>query len=87
MNRLNILVLDDEKRLREEIVEYLSKRSYSTHQAASPSEAFQILTKHEVDIAIVDIRLPEMSGLEVLRQIREEYPQIEALMISGHGDM
>lgn len=87
MNELNILVLDDEQRLREEISEYLSKRAYSIFQAAIPSQAFEILKNTEIDIAIVDIRLPEMSGLEVLQKIKKDRPSIEVLMISGHGDM
>lgn len=87
MKGLTILVLDDKARLREEIAEYLEKRSHTILKAAVPSEAFNLLDEHEIDIAIVDIRLPEMNGLEVLQQIKKTYPRMEVLMISGHGDM
>lgn len=87
MKKLSILILDDEKRLREEIAEFLAKRNYVIFEAGLPSEAFDLIQLHEIDIAIVDIRLPEISGLEVLQRIKKEHPSIEVLMISGHGDM
>ena len=87
MEELKILVLDDEKRLRDEIGEYLKKRQHEVFLSASASDAFQLLENTEIDIAILDIRLPEMSGIEVLRRIKLMQPSIEVIMISGHGDM
>ncbi|MBK9290253.1 MAG: sigma-54-dependent Fis family transcriptional regulator [Bacteroidetes bacterium] len=87
MQKLRILVVDDEARMREEISEYLSKRDYEVMVAADPAEASRLLQKHDFHIAILDIRLPGISGLELLKIIREAHPQIEVIMISGHGDM
>ncbi len=87
MEELKILVLDDEQRLRDELGEYLQKRKHEVFLCANPTEAFGVFLKTEIDIAILDIRLPEMSGLEVLRQIKDKYPATEVIMISGHGDM
>lgn len=87
MKRLSILVLDDEARMRDEINEYLLKQDYVTCLAARPSEAFEHLRHQDIDIAIVDIRLPEMSGLEVLEHIKKKHAAVEVIMISGHGDM
>lgn len=87
MEKLNVLVLDDEKRMRDEISEYLLKRDFQVTLSSKPSEAFELIKKNHPDIAIVDIKLPEMDGLEVLRIIKSEYPDIEVIMISGHGDM
>ena len=87
MNELKILVLDDEKRLRDEIGEYLRKRKHEVFLASKPSEAFAVIQQEDIDIAVVDIRLPEMSGLEVLKEIKRISQQIEVIMISGHGDM
>lgn len=82
-----ILVLDDEAEIRDEINEFLSSRNYLVREVAAPGEAFHLLSKAPVDIAILDIRLPEMSGLEVLKEIRRLYPSIQVIMMSGHGDM
>jgi len=88
MSNLNILILDDEQRIIEEISEFLISRKYSVFSALLPSEAFGILKKQKIDIVILDIKLPEMDGLQVLEKIKLEYPnKIEVIMISGHGDM
>ncbi|HMM12766.1 MAG TPA: sigma-54 dependent transcriptional regulator [Bacteroidales bacterium] len=87
MENLRILIVDDEARMRDEISEYLLKRSWEVFTAADPAEASRLLQQQDVHIAIVDIKLPGFSGLELLKIIRETYPQVEVIMISGHGDM
>jgi len=84
---MQILVLDDEKGFRDEIKEFLDQGNFTTYLAARPSEAFTILKKHPIDIAILDIRLPEMDGLSVLKMMKETFPHVEVIIISGHGDM
>ncbi len=84
---MRILVLDDEKGYRDELKEHLDDSKFETFPAARPSEAFMILKKQPIDIAILDIRLPEMDGLSVLKIIKETFPHIEVIIISGHGDM
>ena len=87
MEKIKILVVDDERRVREEIAEFLSNNKFEVYKAAAPSEAFKILDTKSVDIMILDIRLPEMDGLSVLKRVKENFPEIEVIMISGHGDM
>ena len=87
MDKLKILVLDDEKRVRDEIEEFLIGRKFKVYKAGLPSEAFKILEKQKVDIIILDIKLPEMDGIQVLDEVKIQYPEIEVIMISGHGDM
>jgi len=87
MKQLNILVLDDESRMRDEIEEFLSGQNYMVYKASNPSEAFKILEGSAIDILILDVKLPEMDGLEVLQKVKDRHPNIEVIMISGHGDM
>jgi len=87
MEKLNILIVDDEIRLLQELEEFLSNKKYNVFEASKPSEAFTVLKKNAIDITLLDIKLPEMSGLEVLKKIKESYPNIEVIMMSGHGDM
>ena len=68
--KMSILVLDDEPDIRREINEFLSARKFKVFEASAPSEAFRILKARHIDISILDIQLPEMDGLEVLRKIR-----------------
>lgn len=89
MNSRNIrvLVLDDEPGIRMELNEFLTGKELSVLEASTPAEAFDLLSHREVDIAILDLRLPEMSGLDVLRKIRQRHPMVSNIIISGHGDM
>lgn len=87
LNSLRILILDDEKLVRDELEEFLVDPNFSIFKAGSPSEAFSLMSENQIDIAIVDINLPEMSGLDVLEKVKKEYPEIEVIMISGYSEM
>ncbi|HOP05141.1 MAG TPA: sigma-54 dependent transcriptional regulator [Tenuifilaceae bacterium] len=87
MESINILVLDDEKVFRDEIREFLENDGFTVFSSGLPSEAFKILEKQEVDILILDLRLPETDGFSVLDKVKRLYPHIEVIMITGHGDM
>ena len=87
MKTLRILVLDDEVRMQDEIEEFLIGQQLIVYKAGTPSEAFTTLDKTEIDILILDIKLPEMGGLEVLQKVKVSHPDMEVIMISGHGDM
>jgi len=85
--KTNILILDDEPDIRGEIFEFLVSSDFNVHEAGTPSEAFRVMSVHPIDIAIIDVHLPEMSGLEVLKEMQSSYPEIQVIMMSGHGDM
>jgi DNA-binding NtrC family response regulator len=87
MEKIKILVVDDEQRVRDEIAEFLVENKYHVFKAGLPSEAFSILKDNRIDLVILDIKLPEMDGLSALKIIKESYPDTEVIMISGHGDM
>lgn len=87
MEEIKILILDDEKDYADEMVEFLKMLEYDVVAAYLPSAAFKILKRKKIDIMILDIKLPEMDGLSVLEKVKKEYPDIEVIMISGHGDM
>ena len=86
MRKNNILILDDEVGFRNELKEYLEENA-NIFTAGLPSEAFQILEKNHIDIAILDIRLPEMDGLSVLQKIKQKFPDTETIMMTGFGEM
>ncbi len=84
---LNILIIDDEELYREEIGEFLTDHNFKVYKAGLPSQALKVFREEEIDIAIMDIRLPEMDGLKLLKTVKTDYPDTEVIMISGHGDM
>ena len=81
------MVLDDEKRITDELKEYLEHRKFKVYTAQKPSSAFELMKSKRIDILLLDIRLPEISGLEVLKKIKNLFPKIEVIMITGHGNM
>ncbi len=86
MEKLNILILDDEEGIRKELKDFFQLYDYNVFTADLPSTAFDVIQKQHIDIMILDIQLPEMSGIEVLKKVKAMKPEIEVIMITGHGD-
>jgi len=87
MKKIKILILDDDVAIRNELSEFLESKGFEIYNASKPSEAEFILNQTEIDIAIIDVKLPEKDGIETLREIKQNHHEIEFIMISGHGDM
>jgi DNA-binding NtrC family response regulator len=84
--KLQILILDDDPGIRQDLSGFFVGQGATVFEAGLPSEALAILERHDLDVAIVDLKLPEMDGLEVLKRIKAAWPDIEVIMITGHGD-
>jgi DNA-binding NtrC family response regulator len=87
MDKLNVLILDDEKRLTEELREFLEDSGFKAIEANNGKQGFLIMKKQPIDLLILDIRLSGENGLDILKQVKAKYPNIEVIMISAHGDM
>jgi DNA-binding NtrC family response regulator len=87
MTKLNILIVDDEPRIREELVEFLEGHGYKCYEAGNPSAGIYEINNRHIDIVILDINLPDRDGISVLKEIKELDDNIEVLMITGQGDM
>ncbi len=84
--RLNILVLDDDPIIRS-VLKSMLKEKTNVLTAEKPSIAFKILKESPIDVLISDFMMPEMDGLDVLKKVKNEYPDIEVIMISAEGNM
>jgi two-component system nitrogen regulation response regulator NtrX len=84
-----ILVVDDEKNIRRTLRMVLEGSGFNTLEAASGEEALEQLASHEIDVVILDVRLPKMSGIEALAKIRgrPETRKLPVLMVSGHASV
>ena len=71
-----ILMVDDEDNVRKSTTRLLQRKGYHVEEAGSGAEALDKLTKKRYDLLILDIRMPQMSGLELLRQAKEMNPEI-----------
>jgi DNA-binding NtrC family response regulator len=82
-----VLVVDDEKSIRNTLKEILEYEKHEVALAENGMQALDILKKASFDVALLDIKMPEMDGIEVLEQISEKYPDLQVVMISGHGNV
>ena len=85
--KLNVLILDDEKRFTEELTEYLEESGYQAYEANTANQGLSILKKQSIDLLILDVRLPGINGLDVLKEVKVKYPDMEVIIVSAHGDM
>ena len=81
----SILVIDDESSIRQTLSEALKDEGYKVRSAASGPEGIELTRESRPDIVLLDIWMPEMDGIEVLRQIKTTWPDQIVVMMSGHG--
>jgi len=82
-----VLVVDDEESIRETIRSFLSSENYNVYTAGDATEALEVYKSLKPGIIILDIYMPGMSGLDLLKIIRENDNQTETIVLTGHGDM
>ena len=83
----SILLVDDEEGIRKVLGIALADLGYDVHTAENGAEALRIFKDVQPPIVLTDIKMPEMDGIELLRQLKQESPDTEVIMITGHGDM
>src|SRR6476661_10130565 len=85
--RASVLVVDDEAAIRDSLHMILEYEGYRVEEAASGSQALTRVGERAPDAIVLDIKMPEMDGLELLRAFRERGYDMPVLMISGHADV
>ncbi len=85
MNR--ILVVDDEQDVVESLLHSLSRRGYEVETALTGEEGIGKVKKSKFDVVLLDINLPGLNGIQVLEQTKKVDPEIEAIMLTGHGSI
>lgn len=89
MDKIKVLIADDEENIRtalEKVVDWNSIGAYVCATAQNGREALEKIKKYAPDVLLVDIRMPGLSGLEVIQQIRLSNPEIRAIILSGYDD-
>jgi len=84
VEKRTVLFVDDEEKLLRSLKRGLLDEPYKTIFANSGKEALEILQQQEVHVLVTDMRMPEMSGLELLRIVKKEYPRIVRMVLSGY---
>ena len=86
-NSIEILVVDDESNIRKLFSRELASPGRSIHTVGSAAEAFDFLHKNYCDIIILDIRLPDANGLELMSKLLETVPNVAIILITGYADV
>jgi len=82
---MKIMLVDDEVRYLETTGKLLSKKGYDVQTAASGPEALEKLTKQNVHVVILDVKMPGMDGIATLKEIKKQFPSVEVIMLTGHA--
>ena len=83
---IRVLLVDDERQFVEALAERLQLRGFETLVAHDGPPALELLEQDLVRLVVLDLRMPEMDGLEVLRRIKERWPETRVIIATGHGD-
>jgi DNA-binding NtrC family response regulator len=86
MSRHRILVVDDEQAILDLAISTLKKYDYQVITAGSGEEGLDVLTRHPVDLIISDQRMGGISGIEFLKMVKKEYPNIITIMLTGFAE-
>jgi DNA-binding NtrC family response regulator len=83
----SILLIDDEAQFLATMAKRLRKRGFLVREAGSGQAGLGELERQTADVVVLDVGMPDMDGIQVLREIKMRYPRMQVLMLTGHADM
>ena len=83
----HILIIDDEASLRQTLARILQRAGFEVTTAASGKEGLSLVSEHPFDLLYLDIRMPDMSGLEVLKIIHTKFPELPVILFTAQPDL
>jgi DNA-binding NtrC family response regulator len=85
MDNLRVLFVDDEEELVSTVVERLQLRKIDARGALSGAEALRLIEEQVFDVVVLDVKMPGLGGLEVIKRIKQERPDLVVIFLTGHG--
>ncbi len=83
---ISILVVDDEEMMRTLLSKILQRDGYNILTAEDGAHALELLQSEKIDLVISDVKMPRMSGFDLLKHIKEEHPKIGVIIMTAYGD-
>ncbi len=87
MKSFNVLVIDDERDFLEPLVERLQLRKLQAAGADSGEAGLKHLAENPVDVVVLDVKMPGMGGIQVLKEIKKLHPLVEVVLLTGHASV
>ncbi|CAM3114826.1 response regulator [Paenibacillus sediminis] len=87
MERKKVLIVDDQNGIRILLMEVFNSEGYNTFQAANGKIALEIVKNESPDLVLLDMKIPGMDGLEILKHIKAMNPNIKVIMMTAYGEL
>jgi len=87
MSKHKILIVDDQNGIRVLLTEVFGSEGYQTFQAANGKLALEIVRKESPDLVLLDMKIPGMDGLEILKHIKKIDPSVKVIMMTAYGEL
>ncbi len=85
VNPIRLLLVDDEEGFVNVLTKRMARRNINVTVALSGTEGIQALRKNDFDVAVLDLKMEDMDGIEVLKIFKKMYPEMAVIMLTGHG--
>ena len=85
MAKMKMMLVDDEDRFLSTTKKLLKRKGYDVLTAISGMAALEILKSHNMDVVILDVKMPGMDGITTLKEIKRRFPLVEVIMLTGHA--
>jgi len=87
VQKLRILIIDDEEELVHALVERLQLRGMDAHGVTTGKEALERIRSETFDVVLLDVKMPGLGGLKVIKEIKDQRPGLEVIMLTGHSSV
>ncbi len=84
---IRVLIVDDEEDFRETIIKRLKVRKLEACGAGTGKAALDLLREKEFDVMVLDVKMPDMNGVDTLKAAKQIAPNVEVIMLTGHASM
>lgn len=85
MKEIKVLLVDDEEDFVQSLSERIKMRDLDSSVALNGEEALRLVDKEMPDVIVLDLKMPGIDGMEVLRRVKKAYPKVQVIMLTGHG--
>jgi len=87
MRKLSIIIVDDNRYILRSFSTFVKLRGHISHTAENGKEALDLLSAKKIDVVLTEMRMPEMDGMELLKKIKNDYPDTDVIVITGYGSI
>jgi DNA-binding NtrC family response regulator len=87
MEAIRVMIVDDEVEFLETLTKRMRKRNVDIIDVNSGEEALSALDRNQVDVVLLDVKMPGMDGIETLKEIKRRHPLTEVIMLTGHASL